>query len=112
MDNLKLGEIITTPQQRDAIHVAVVPVTAGETLMPGDRVKFGFGDPDIAIRSLSKGIGIVDPFLSVAVKAGERFWLFLYPGTVTSIRHDWTHPAFERRSEARATERMEAANVS
>lgn len=112
MDNLKLGEIITTPQQRDAIHIAVVPITAGQMLRPGDRVGFRLGDHETAFLIGSNAVGIVDPFLKCVVEEGQRFWLFLYPGSVTSIRHDWTHPAFERRSEARATARMEAASVS
>ncbi len=92
--NLNLGKIITDASAaKDAIHVAIAPVTAGDHLQPGQHVKLV---PDgSAIRApVGRGIGIVDPFLHQAVEAGQRFYLFLYPNTVTGLRHDWSHPAF------------------
>lgn len=89
---LGLGQIIKTPQERDAIHVAVAPVICGDsTLSPGEHVGIlPSGRASIA----GNHIGVVDPFLSVVVKEGERFWLFLYPGSITSLRHEWSHPSF------------------
>jgi hypothetical protein len=95
-DNLGLGRIIEGPQQRDAVHVAVVPVTAGEDLEPGMRVgQFPDCEEFGELEEAQNHVGIVDPFLHQGPKKGERFWLFLFPNTVTSLKHFWTHPAFE-----------------
>lgn len=95
MDNLKLGEIITTEQNRDAIHIAVIPVEAGQKLLPGERVWMDGGK---AMLGAIGSIGVVDPFLRLdfAVQPGQKFWLYLNPGSITSLRHEWTHPAFEK----------------
>lgn len=72
---------------RDAIHVAIVPTVAPERLFPGQHVNAnGFRHYPV---------GIVDPYLTVPVEAGQTFFLFLYPGSVTSLRHVWTHPQFQ-----------------
>ncbi len=94
-DNLKLGELIDGKQHRDAIHIAVAPVEAAEQLRPGQRVGLladgrASGKPYVAV------LGIVDPFLETEVQPGQRFWLWLTPYTITSLRHEWTHPAFEK----------------
>ena len=94
MDNLELGKIITREQQRDAIHIAVVPVIAREQLEPGEHVGIAQRDgQNIWIAKYTfKNVGVVDPFLTSAVLPGQHCWLFLYPGSITSLRHDWTHP--------------------
>ncbi len=84
--DIGIGKIITSERGRDAIHIAVVPVVAGEHLDPGQHVGAD-GHSD-------NPVGIVDPFLREPVRAGQRFYLFMYPGTITSLRHEWTHPAF------------------
>lgn len=91
-EQLGLGKIITTPQQRDAIHIAVVPVAAGQKLKAGDKVFINRNG--MAELGAIGSVGVVDPFLTVSVQHGETFWLYLNPGSITSLRHDWTHPAF------------------
>ena len=79
-------------QYRDAIHVAVAPVVAGEDLDVAMCVDVENG---VAVRAfVGEGVGVVDPYLMANVKKGQRFWLFLYPGTAQGLRHSWTHPAF------------------
>lgn len=90
-DELKLGQLITG-EQRDAIHVAVAPVVAATALQPGLSV--GLDEQGRAAFNVGKHVGVVDPFLRTTVKEGQRFWLFLFPNTVTGMRHEWSHPAF------------------
>jgi hypothetical protein len=89
-----LGTIIDERAGRDAIHVAVEPCKAGEKLYPGQDIGVEDG---IAYASRAAGncFGIVDPFLKNPVLPGEHFWMLLYPRTITSLRHVWSHPAFE-----------------
>ena len=89
-----IGKIITDGhRRRDAIHVAVAPVTASCRLHPGEHVGL-LGEDDVVGPCGEDNIGIVDPFLRKPVERNERFWLFLYPGTITGLRHVWKHPAF------------------
>lgn len=92
-DTLGLGKLITTPQQRDAIHIAVAPVTAGERLYGGQSITLR--DGMAYAEEPAKAIGIVDPFLQQAANREQQFWMWLKPYTITSLRHDWTHPAFK-----------------
>ena len=91
----KLGRLIEDgDRRRDAIHIAVAPVTAAERLSPGQHVGLVQEGSGEFVGPCDKPIGVVDPFLAHEVEAGQRFWLFMYPNTVTSLRHIWTHPAF------------------
>lgn len=84
---------------RDAVHVAVISAVAVELLLPGEHVGLcddgmdGCGDVKAGMYAKPQ-VGIVDPFLVDCVRDGERFWLFLYPRTITDLRHVWNHPAF------------------
>lgn len=96
MSDLKLGQLIEGEAFRDAIHVAVAPVVAADILNPGQHVAFIDGDTERvgSVVGSRKAIGIVDPFLNTLVPRGRRFWLYLFPNTVTGMRHEWQHPAF------------------
>lgn len=96
-DTIKLGSLITDKQHRDAIHIAVVPIVAGQDLEPGAHV--GLSESGQAIYGLDS-IGVIDPFLTERVAKGQTCWLLLYPGTITSLRHNWTHPAFADEQQA------------
>lgn len=102
-----LGKLVVENPGRDAIHIAVVPVVAAQKLAPGQRA--GLNDSGEAERAGALALGVVDPFLVRDVLPGQKFFLFLMPNSITSLRHVWTHPAFEgeppRESTKTASER-------
>jgi uncharacterized protein (TIGR02996 family) len=95
MSDPKLGQLIDSTAQRDAVHVAIAPVVAAERLEPGAHV--GLHPDGRAGKSAGEPIGIVDPYLPLPVAAGQWFYLCLYPGSVTGMRHHWKHPSFRYR---------------
>jgi hypothetical protein len=91
-----LGSILKPgKEQRDAIHLAVEPVVAGEELEANQDVGFL---PDGRVGKCDKPIGKVDPFLKQRVQPNQEFWLVIYPGKITSLRHVWEHPSVPVRS--------------
>jgi hypothetical protein len=91
---LPIGQLITDPLAgRDAVHVAIAPTTARQRLLPGQHVDRDGG-------TAGEPVGVVDPFLRDPVEAGQRFYLCLYPNTVTSLRHEWDHPAYPKATPA------------
>ena len=103
-----LGELADDNSRRDAIHVAVAPVIAGERLLGGMHIllrdgkaymdtKYVQDNPDIPVVGVrtDKTIGVVDPFFDECILPDQKFWLLLYPGSITSLRHVFTHPAFK-----------------
>lgn len=92
-----LGMIHTKEEKRDAIHLAVLPVEAGEDLARAQPITIREGKAYLDV----EGIGIVDPFIDKGVGMGQKFWMVLRPRIITSLRHVWTHPAFEDEPEVK-----------
>ena len=94
MDNTTptVGKLLDGSEQRDAIHFALAPVIADQTISPGQDVGFVQNGNTELVGPSNSPIGIVDPFLKTRVLKGERCWLFLYQQTITSLRHVWVHP--------------------
>lgn len=86
-----IGKFLEGNHGRDAIHMAVFSARARVDLKRGQRISV---DGENAYPD-ENGPGIVDPFIPDHVKPGERFWMFLKPRVVTSLRHVWEHPAFD-----------------
>ena len=97
--DLQLGKVITDPNaQRDAIHIAVLPVVALNETGRGEHV--GLSKSGKVSERIKPHIGVIDPFLSCySVNAGQRVWLFLYPNTITGLRHHWEHPIIDAENE-------------
>jgi len=103
-----IGKLLTGGEERDCIHMAIFPAIAAEDgLRPGAEVGLVYGTTN-QIKSMERlyglpAIGIVDPFLfkslwenrQYSVKKGDRVWVFLFPGTVTGMRHHWRHEALD-----------------
>jgi hypothetical protein len=84
--------------ERDAIHVAVIPLMAGESYMrSGENVRLSLESHKVAMNGdYGNHIGVIDPFMEgSSLNEGDWFWCFLKPGTVTGMRHHWQHPSFE-----------------
>src|SRR6267142_1118998 len=97
MADIGMGKLVEHKEMiMDAVHVAVITMTACGKLHPGEDVGFDdTGDRTYVTRNTRKVIGIVDPFLAKPVQDGQRFWLFLNPNSTTPMRHSWKHPDFE-----------------
>jgi hypothetical protein len=96
--NLIIGDV----PERDAIHVAVVPVIAATRLTAGQHVSVVKKPERDGLKRVEpcpsiNSVGVIDPFLNpvLSISPESVCWLFLKPGSITSLKHVWTHPAFE-----------------
>lgn len=101
MDPIKsIGQKLRGDEQRDAIHIAIMPVVCADDYMRGGKeVGLVYGTKNTVKHKDSvyrvETIGVLDPFLKDypdPLKKGDVVWCFLKPGTITGLRHEWFHP--------------------
>lgn len=95
--NDQLGKLITKETFRDAIHIAIAPVTAATKLHAGQHVGLLSGG---GVGPCDNPIGIIDPFLTEPVYPEQQCYILLYPNTITGMRHQWEHPSFDVKENA------------
>ena len=88
-----LGTIHTKDEGRDAIHLGVYQVELGAAAQRGAYLSVQDGKAFPVLKK-EKAVGILDPFLHNDADMGDKVWLVLFPGMITSLRHVWEHPAF------------------
>lgn len=89
----ELGNFAPDNAERDAVHVAIVPVICGDSKLKRGAyvaIKDGVAYPT----DRSSAIGIVDPFLENVWK-GMRIFVVLFPGSVIGLRHHYYHPLLD-----------------
>lgn len=94
-----LGTFLDAKAKRDAVHIALLPVVSSEEwLSAGYPIRIVYGTEN-EVKSVPSRIsqGVVDPFLTHIIKKGDRFWMFLNPGTIQGLRHEWHQPEIDNR---------------
>jgi hypothetical protein len=89
-------------KNRDAIHVAIIPIFVMEAMAPGTPVQKRYSfDSDVTPCAADHKdcIGVIDPFLKEDAQPYATVWLFLHPNSVQALRHSWTHDKFEDEGE-------------
>jgi hypothetical protein len=71
---------------KDAIHVAIVAVRAGQLVQPGQRC--GLNEHREAVPN-EKGVGVADPFVKGPILTGTSFWLLMAQDEVPNVQHVW-----------------------
>ncbi len=106
--NSKLGKINAADfEERDAIHVPIAAVEAGELLRPGQWVKFSeerYRDLTVYAATAETAIGVVDPFLPRPAKKEEVFFILVKPGVVDNLHHSWDANEFPDQGERDAAD--------
>lgn len=104
MMDIDLTKKIVGHAERDAIHVAVVPLIVGEKYMRAGQLFRLRHNTHIALSAHTEedAVGVISPFLTEFIKEGDQVWGLLWPNSVTGMRHHWFHPMFDEAQPAQS----------
>jgi hypothetical protein len=83
-----LGELLKGGEERDAIHIAILPVTSLGYIAAGQRIHV---TPDGMADTVREINAVADPFLRSQIYPGQKFYALPFPYTIESLRHEWVH---------------------
>ena len=89
---MTIGNPVGHTGVRDAIHSPIISAVAKEDMRAGCQVALNDALEATPAQYLCGAIGVIDPYLARDVKAGEKVWVMLRPGSISSLTHRWTHP--------------------
>lgn len=85
-----IGQLIGHIGVRDAIHVPIISAVAKTDLAAGCPVRL-LDTGEVEHVEMWQCVGVVDPFLGGHVQSGQQCWVFIKPGSISSLTHKWTH---------------------
>lgn len=77
---------------RECVHCPVMVVTSDSEVIPGEHVKFIDNDCENRVLPwfcVEESHGIADPFLRSYIPPNTPFLMFLLPGKVKNIHHEF-----------------------
>lgn len=98
MKGLKVGQVSDAAPAglgtRDAFHIPGIRVCASVDIEPGAHLLLQSREC-VVLCTREERTGIADPFIPSMILAGQVFWLFLEPGLVTNLVHNFDVQGFQ-----------------
>jgi len=87
-----LGQRLGHTGVRDAVHVPIISAKAAHELRPGQHVILNADGSVSSCLTENTSLGVVDPYINGIIKPGDSVWVFVRPGSISTLTHHWTHP--------------------
>ena len=104
MSEQKLGTWPAIGDDRDAVHVPIVPVRCKQDFKIAERVKIKHDGSEYVAEYCAHDDhdGMIDPFLGRDPVKGEVVFMCMRPGSIISLSHVWYHPKVRHLDQTKA----------